>query len=119
MNSFLVSDNRPTSKIYPRLIAVTGGKRGDARDPIRGGSEDTADLVSLLNQMEIQDGFQNMDNTVHEGAATRGAVEVRQACSHPPTLLGVLVGSLNRNARRFGQDQKCGPSGGCGHTPGL
>src|SRR5882724_9196353 len=38
MNSFVVSDDLSTSKIYLRLIAVTGGKRGNARDQSRGRS---------------------------------------------------------------------------------
>ena len=37
MNSFVVSDDLSTSKICLRLIAVTGGKRGNARGQSRGG----------------------------------------------------------------------------------
>ena len=71
-------------------------------------------------QTEMREGIRNTDNTVREeSAATRGAVEVRQVCSHPPTLLSVSVGSPNRNARRFGQDRKCRPSRGCSHARGC
>jgi len=49
MNGFLVSDDLSTLKIYLRLIAVTGGKRGNAGDQSRGAPGDLVALVSLLN----------------------------------------------------------------------